>query len=494
MRQAVSPASLDWTMSAASLVTIPDVVTPAVRVPPGVFAGRILAVVIPIAMWFAPLGLDRTIQHALSITSFLLVSWITHAMDHALAGLIGCYLFWALGVVKFSIAFSGFSDTTPWFLFGAILFGMMASKTGLPRRIAYLLMLRIGTTYSRLLLGLIVSDFVLTFMVPSGIARVVIMATVALGLIEAFGLDLTSNVARGMFIILTYTAGLFDKMVIAGAASITGRGLIEKFGGVEVLWSKWLLAYLPCTVITILIAWWLTLRLYRPERPALPGGAAFLAQELRQMGPWTWLEKKAALLMIAAIALWLTDFWHHISPAMVGLGVGLAAALPLFGVLDVEDLKKVNYLPVFFVAAALGMGQVLISTKALDVLTATVLGWMQPLVFNSFTSALVLYWTAFVYHIFLGDEISMLSTSMPVLMKFVHARGLDPLTCGMIWTFAAGGKIFVYQSAVMVVGYSYGCFTARDMFRVGLVMSIVESILLLLIVPFYWPLIGIGHF
>ena len=478
----------------AAVVTTPELVAPGLRDAPVVYTGRVLAVVVPVVLWFAPTGLDITIQHALAISSFLLISWMTHALDHALAGLIGCYLFWALGVVKFSVAFSGFSDTTPWFLFGAILFGMMASKTGLARRVAYLLMLRIGTTYSRLLLGLIVSDFVLTFLVPSGIARVVIMATVALGLIDAFGLDLTSNVARGMFIILTYTAGLFDKMVIAGAASITGRGLIEKYGGVEVLWSRWLLAYLPCTAITIFIAWRLTLWLYKPERPALPGGAEFLTEELRQMGPWTWLEKKAGLLMIAAILLWITDFWHHISPAMVGLGVGLAAALPILGVLDLGDLKKVNYLPVFFVATALGMGQVLISTKALDVLTASVLGWMQPLVFNSFTSALVLYWTAFVYHIFLGDEISMLSTSIPVLMKFVHARSLDPLTAGMIWTFAAGGKIFVYQSAVMVVGYSYGCFTAGDMFRVGLVMSIVESVLLLLVVPFYWPLIGIGHF
>lgn len=104
-----------------------------------------------------------------------------------------------------------------------------------------------------------------------------------------------------------------------------------------------------------------------------------------------------------------------------------------------------------------------------------------------------LFWTAFGYHIFLGDEISMLSTSIPVLMKFAHTHGLDPLSTGMVWTFAAGGKIFVYQSAVMVVGYSYGCFSARDFFRMGLYLTAVQALLLLLIVPFYWPLIGIGR-
>ena len=50
-------------------------------------------------------------------------------------------------------------------------------------------MLRIGITYPRILLGLIVTDFLLTFIVPSGIARVVIMASIALGLAEAFQIE-----------------------------------------------------------------------------------------------------------------------------------------------------------------------------------------------------------------------------------------------------------------------------------------------------------------
>jgi len=113
-------------------------------------------------------------------------------------------------------------------------------------------MLRVGVTYPRILLGLIVTDFLLTFVVPSGIARVVIMAAIALGLVEAFDATRGSNVARGMFLILSYTANIFDKMIIAGAGSITARGLIEKHGGVEVLWSQWFLAFLPCSIITLI--------------------------------------------------------------------------------------------------------------------------------------------------------------------------------------------------------------------------------------------------
>lgn len=453
--------------------------------------GGVLSVAVPLALWFAPLALDPTTKHALAITAFMIIAWITEILDHAVTGLIGCYLFWALGVVKFSTAFSGFANDTAWFLFGAILFGMMATKSGLARRLAYLVMWRVGSSYSRILLGLILSDFLLTFLVPSGMARIVVMAAVALGLMEAFGLGRGSNVGRGMFMILTYTANIFDKMIIAGAASILARGLIERVGHVEVLWSHWFLAYLPCSLITILVSWRLALWLYPPEKAELPGGAAFLERELENMGHWTLLEKKSALLMLVAIALWMTDFIHHLSPAVIGLGIGLFALLPRVGVLDIEDLKRLNYLPVFFVASAVSMGEVLVSSKALDVLTGIMFAWMAPLLSNVYSSTLVLYWTAFIYHIFLASETSMLGTSIPVLMNFAASHGLNPLATGMVWTFASGGKIFVYQSAVMIVGYSYGYFDSRDMLRVGAWLTLVEAVILLILVPFYWPWIGI---
>jgi len=453
--------------------------------------GRVLCVVIPIILWFAPLNITTPAKHALAITSFMIIAWVTEAIEFAVAGLIGCYLYWALGVVPFDVAFRGFATDTPWFLFGAILFGTMATKTGLARRIAFLVMQRVGSTYSRILLGLIIAAVLLTFIVPSGVACVVIMASIALGFIEAFGVGPGSNIGRGMLLIVTYSAGLFDKMVIAGASSITARGLIERVGGVQVLWSRWFLAYVPCTLITVFIAWRLMLWFFPPEKPVLSGGDRYVRDEIQKMGSWTPLQLRAALLALVAMVLWLTDFIHGISPSIIGLGIGFCAVLPGLGVLTVEDLKRVNLLPVFFVASALGMGEVLNQTKALSLLTNFVFAWMEPLLSNVFVTTIVLYWTGFVYHFFLASEISMLATSMPLLMNFAKAHNFNPLLLGMIWSFAAGGKIFVYQSAVMMVGYSYGYFEARDLLRIGFCLTVIESIILMLLVAFYWPVIGI---
>jgi solute carrier family 13 (sodium-dependent dicarboxylate transporter), member 2/3/5 len=225
----------------------------------------------------------------------------------------------------------------------------------------------------------------------------------------------------------------------------------------------------------------------------LPGGAEFLEHELRLMGTWTPLEIKAAALMLLAVGLWVTDFLHHIPAPMVGLGVGLLAIMPRVGVLDTKDVRSINFLPIFFVAAAVGLSNVLAQTKALDVVTGVLFDLMKPYITGSAGSTMVLYWSAFLYHIVIGNEIAMLSTSLPILMTYARQHGIDPLTLGMVWTFGAGPKLFIYESAVLVVGYSYGYFSNKDMLKIGAVLSVATALILLLLVPFYWPLIGIGR-
>ena len=82
-------------------------------------------------------------------------------------------------------------------------------------------------------------------------------------------------------------------------------------------------------------------------------------------------------------------------------------------------------------------------------------------------------------------------TSMPIVMEVAKAENMSPLLLGMIWTFAAGGKLFAYQSGVLIVGYSYGYFEARDLVRIGWWLTVVEFLVLLVLVQVYWPLIGV---
>src|SRR5258708_1811864 len=82
--------------------------------------------------------------------------------------------------------------------------------------IGLLIMSFLGTSSSRLLLGVVVFVFVLNFLVPSGLAQLAIVAPMIIGIVAAFGVGPESNIARGLFVILAYTCGLFNKMILAG--------------------------------------------------------------------------------------------------------------------------------------------------------------------------------------------------------------------------------------------------------------------------------------
>jgi len=138
------------------------------------------------------------------------------------------------------------------------------------------------------------------------------------------------------------------------------------------------------------------------------------------------------------------------------------------------------------------MANVLVATKAVDLLTSIGLSWLEPLMVDNLTSTIVLYWTAFIYHILLSSDIAMLGTSMPILMNFAKSHNLNPLALGMIWTIGSAGKLFVYQSAVLIVGNSFGHFKASDLLRIGLLLSFVEFVAIVVMVLLYWPMIGIN--
>jgi anion transporter len=450
-----------------------------------------ICVAVPLAIWLTPFDVPPAAKGAMAISSFMILAWMTNVMEYGAAGLIGCLLFWATGVAKIETAFSGFASDTPWFLFGAILLGTAANKTGVPQRIGAFVVSRVGASYSRLLLGLIITSFVLTLFVPSGNARLVIMASFAISVINVFGVGKGSNIGRGIFLVLTYTAAIFDKMVIAGAGAITAVGNITRFGGVQVSYALWFLAFLPCALLTIFAAWQFAKWAYPPEVENAGAGMDELTAQLRRSQGWTPLTIKATALSVLAIVLWMTDFIHHVPPSVIALALALAAFLPFVNVLEVEDMQRTNLMPVFFVASALCMSNVALETGALKFLTDFFFGGLTQFLSDKVSAVPALYWGGFVYHFATASEISMLATSLPVLMEFAKSNHLDPLWVGMIWGFSAGGKLFAYQSAPLVVGYSYGYFRHTDLIRIGAFLTIVEFVGLALCVAFYWPLLGL---
>jgi di/tricarboxylate transporter len=104
---------------------------------------------------------------------------------------------------------------------------------------------------------------------------------------------------------------------------------------------------------------------------------------------------------------------------------------------------------------------------------------------------MILYWYSNLFHLFLAD-LALVTATVPPLMDFSLKNHFNPLALGMLWCFASGGKFFVYQQSALAVGYAFGYFNTKDFFKFGVFFFFAESILLLIFIPLYWPLLGLS--
>jgi len=86
----------------------------------------------------------------------------------------------------------------------------------------------------------------------------------------------------------------------------------------------------------------------------------------------------------------------------------------------------------------------------------------------------------------------MLNTLLPALLRLADVKGHNPAAVGVLWAFAGGRKLFVDQATALILGYSYRFFTGKDLLKVGAVLTIVEGLFIVVLVPLYWPLIGLA--
>jgi solute carrier family 13 (sodium-dependent dicarboxylate transporter), member 2/3/5 len=318
------------------------------------FGGALLGVMAAIALWYFHLPLEPKAQQSVAIATLLITFWITEILPHAITGLLGCWLFWSLGVVSPRVALGGFSSDAPWFLLGALFIGAMATESGLAKRLAYTMLSRVGASFPRILMAFILTGFVMTVMIPAGPPRVILLGTIVLGVVQTYGLERSSNVGKSLILAITFSASLFDKGIIGSTPSILARNLITEFGHTPVSWSQWFIAY--ANLFNIVITWWVLQRMFPAETNKLPGGMALIREERARLGRWTASEKKAAFWIVVGVSIWATDFIHHLNPAIVGVGVGLAATFPRVGVLTRDQTGKINFLIFLFMGSTVSSG------------------------------------------------------------------------------------------------------------------------------------------
>jgi L-tartrate/succinate antiporter len=459
-------------------------------------AGVMLAV-IP-----SPAGLEPFAWHYLALFVAVVIALITEPLPAPAIGLIGVTYAGVFGLpfsrsqmtdpaFRFPAealrwALAGFVNSTVWLIFAAFVFAMGYEKTGLGRRIALVLVKRLGGRTLGLGYAVAFADLAVAPFTPSNAAR---SAGVIYPIVRAIP-ELYDSVpgpsARRigsyvLWVAFATTCVTSSMFVTSLAPNLFALELVRKATRVEISWSEWFLGFLPVGAPLLLLLPWLVYRVYPPQIRTSHEVPTWAAQQLATLGGMTRKEVIMSTLVTIALGLWIGG-GRVIDPALVAL-MGVSMML-ILGVVSWEDIvgnpTAWNVLVWFATLVVLADG--LAKVGVIDWIgrgVSTIVADHSPVLVM--TIFVVLF---FVLHYMFASLTAHATALMPVMLAAgVAVPGMPVRTFSLLMCFSLGlmGVLTPYATGPAPVYFGSGYIERRDFWRLGFIFGLIFLITLLVI-------------
>jgi sodium-dependent dicarboxylate transporter 2/3/5 len=388
-------------------------------------------------------------------------------------------------------AFTDFMDPSVWFIFGSLMIGMVFTKTGLTRRLAYRMLSVVGERTSMIYLGCFVMTAGLTLIM----AHTAVAATVYPLFLAIYALytedSAPTRFGKGLFMGMAFVAGAGSIITLLGAArGAVAIGFFLDITGRQIDFFELTYYMLPIGALMVVLLWVFFMLWYPPERKTIPGLRDRVDRLYASLGPMSRNELIAIVVVMATVAvLGLRSF----VPALEPLDKSAIILVPivllfLLKVLSLEDLESASWNIVFLFGGAMSIGFCLWRTGAAEWLAVLWLGLFQNahwLVFVLGMSAFVLVMTNLIMNV------AAIAITMPVALVIAPYLGVAPevvlfsslVTAGMPFLLLVG-------AAPNAIAYGSRQFTPREFFTAGIPASMLLLAVLGLFVWLIWPLMG----
>lgn len=458
--------------------------------------GFVLGIVVMAAVWFAPpvLGLEANGMHMLAVFALCLVFWIFNPIPAELTGMIMMFLPPILGIVKLQVGISGFQSSTTWFLVGGLIIGRMIAVSGLDKRITLTIVKLFGgksLSLWKVVICIVILCFLLTLVVPSGTVLALLLGAQVYPLVKLYGVDEKSNVAKMLMLSVPIFVLLCGNESLSGSShNLVLLGCLED-AGISISWLGWFLAILPDTIIVTVILLFTYKLFLKPEKTQIEGGRDEIVRQLKEMGKFSMDEKKACILFLVALVLWVTNAVTNIPVAITAIGVAIVAMLPRIGCLDFRDaIKKINWPIILFVGAVLGIPSMM-EAVGMNEAFSTMFNSMMPF-FNGPIGFVVFLWLLAQITAWLGLSIGSPLLFVPFMFPIAQGLGMPPVYAALMQGYMQPTVMYYHAPAPLVCA-DYGCYSQGDYIKFQLIVVVAKIIATPLLVGLWWPfLVSVG--
>lgn len=428
-----------------------------------------------------------------AIALFLLAGtwWVFEVIPIGITSLaIG--VFQALFMIRpAKVAFKDFMDPSVLFIFGSIVIGMVFTKTGLTKRLAYKMLTIVGEKTSMIYLGCFVVTAALThIMAHTAVAATMFPLLMAIYALYGEG-NKPTKFGRGLFIGMAFVAGAGSIITLLGAArGAVAIGFYKDIVGTNVTFFEITKYMFPIGWLMVFLCWGLMMVMFKPEKKVIPGLREKAARLYREMGSVTGQEIFVGLVVLGVIViLSLQSFIPFLTPLNKSAIVLVSTLIFfLFNVLTVRDLEEIPWNIILLFAGAMSIGFCLWDTGAAKWMAVNWLVMFQEsnwFIFVLGISFFVMVMTNFIMNV------AAIAISLPVALVIAPYLGVAPevilfaslVTAGMPFLLLVG-------AAPNAIAYDSKQFTTGQFFVAGVPASLVLMAVVALAAAVIWPLMG----
>ena len=464
-----------------------------------------VVVMIVIALIPAPAGLPQHAWYYFALFAGVIVGLMLEPLPGGAIGLAGVTLAtllapWVLygpaelakpgfnpSTAAINWALSGFSNATVWLIFGAFMFALGYEKTGLGRRIALVLVKRMGRKTLTLGYAVAAADTILAPFTPSNTARsggTIYPVIKNLPALYDSKPDDPSMRRIGSYImwVAIATTCVTSTLFLTGLApNLLAKELVKKIANVELAWGAWFVAAAPAGLLLLvsvpLLAYWL----YPPEVKEGAEVTEWAAKELAKLGGFTSREIILAVLVAIALVLWIFA-GDYVNPTTAALVV--ICLMVRLNVMTWDDISKNfnawNTLAWFatLVALAGGLSQVGFVKWFAEGIASHMAG------FTPTKAILLLLVINFFIHYAFASGTAHVTAMIPVLLAVGSAvpnMNMPQLALLLCLQLGIMGIITPYGTGPSPVYYGSGYLPAADYWRLGAIFGLIFFVVFMVI-------------
>ncbi len=459
-----------------------------------------------------PEGLPIAGHYMLALLLFSVIIWMTESVTYPVsAAIILALMTFLLGLAPavadpktilgtskaLAISLSGFNNSALGLVGGALFIAAAMMCTGLDKRIALLILSKIGAKTNRILFGVIVVGFVLSFFVPSTTARVSCLVPIVMGVIVALNVDKKSKFA-GVLMIATAQADSIWNVGIktAAAQNMVALGFIEKMLGKTVTWGEWFIAAAPFAAIMSIVLYYVLMWVMPPETKEIENGEQIIAKQLADLGPMRPVEKRLLAISLSLLFFWTTEQVLHPFDTTSTTFVAIAIMLtPVIGVMNWRDAQsRMPWGTLMLFGVGISLGTALLTTKAATWLANVIVALVGIQAMPALAILAVLAAFLIIIHMGFASATALASAMIPIViavLQSVTTPGISVWGMTMILQYVVSfGFILPVNAPQNMVAYSTETFEVKDFIKTGIPLTIAAYLIILLLGATYWTWLG----